>query len=117
VPKPCYKFCCWSCYSSDKTDEVKKQIENGVNLPHRKAKNFMIKKYGMKCQICNNTSWMGQTIPIILDHIDGDSSNSTLKNIRLICPNCDALLPTYKGRNRGKGRYSRRLRYQQDKSY
>ena len=33
------------------------------------------------------------------------------------CPNCDAQTPTYKGRNRGHGRYARRMRYQAGKSF
>jgi hypothetical protein len=29
----------------------------------------------------------------------------------LVCPNCDSQLPTSKGRNRGKGRHWRHVRY------
>ena len=30
---------------------------------------------------------------------------------RVICPNCDALTPTYKGLNKGNGRKARALHY------
>lgn len=63
------------------------------------------------------SEWNLKEIPLIMDHIDGNSYNSSLKNLRFICPNCDALLPTYKGRNKGNGRYSRRKRYKEGKSY
>ena len=43
-------------------------------------------------------------IPLIVDHIDGNYRNILDTNLRLICPNCDAQLSTYKGRNRGRGR-------------
>ncbi|WP_207206678.1 HNH endonuclease [Nocardioides ganghwensis] len=53
----------------------------------------------------------------MLDHIDGDSSNNRRENLRLVCPNCDSQLETYKARNRGKGRAWRRQRYAEGKSY
>jgi 5-methylcytosine-specific restriction endonuclease McrA len=56
-------------------------------------------------------------MPLVLDHIDGNSDNWDLKNLRMICCNCDALTPTYKNRNRGNGRFLRRIRYREGKSY
>lgn len=53
---------------------------------------------------------------LVLDHIDGDSTNRR-ENLRLVCPNCDSQLETYKMRNRGGGRYLRRVRYAEGKSY
>lgn len=47
-------------------------------------------------------------IPIELDHIDGNPENNKSDNLRLICPNCHAQTPTYKGRNIGKVRNSKR---------
>jgi 5-methylcytosine-specific restriction endonuclease McrA len=52
-----------------------------------------------------------------LEHIDGDPTNHELDNLRLICPNCHAQTETYKNRNKGRGRYSRRARYAQGKSF
>jgi len=47
---------------------------------------------------CDGT-WMGQTIALQLDHIDGDGTNNELSNLRFLCPNCHALTETYAGRN------------------
>lgn len=33
-------------------------------------------------------------------HIDGDASNNFRDNLRLVCPNCDSQLDTYKSRNK-----------------
>jgi hypothetical protein len=36
--------------------------------------------------------------PCELDHIDGDSTNHKLKNLRMLCPNCHSLTKTYRFR-------------------
>jgi hypothetical protein len=61
--------------------------------------------------------WQGRPLAFVLDHIDGDSTNNARANVRLVCPNCDSQLPTYKSRNRGRGRSSRRQRYAARQSY
>jgi len=43
---------------------------------------------------------MGGPIPLELDHIDGCRSNNQLQNLRLLCPNCHALTPTYRSKRR-----------------
>jgi hypothetical protein len=67
--------------------------------------------------ICGSTEWLGKLIPLVTDHIDGNSENNKLYNFRIICHNCDALLPTFKNKNKGNGRYSRRIKYKEGKSY
>jgi len=83
------------------------------------TKPFLLARDGNLCQLCKLESWQEKPIPLVIDHIDGDSMNNLLTNLRLICCNCDALLPTYKGRNKGKGmgRAYRRQRYAEGKSW
>ena len=70
------------------------------------------------CAICGCTGlWQGLPLIMTLDHIDGNSENNRRENLRLVCPNCDSQLPTYKSRNRGNGRSIRRQRYADGKSY
>jgi hypothetical protein len=70
------------------------------------------------CAICAGaTTWQGLPLALVLDHIDGDPTNNARENLRLICPNCDSQLPTYKSRNRGNGRHYRRERYANGQSY
>ena len=52
-----------------------------------------------RCQHCGLDTWVDQPIPLELDHINGDRHDHRLENLRLLCPNCHALTPTYRGRN------------------
>src|SRR5581483_2385473 len=58
-----------------------------------------------ECAKCGLTEWRGQPIPLELDHINGDRNDNRYANLRLLCPNCHAQTPTYRGRNIGA--YSR----------
>lgn len=70
------------------------------------------------CAICgSNDDWMGLPLAFVVDHVDGNASNNRRENLRLVCPNCDSQLPTFKSRNRGSGRAWRRQRYVDGKSY
>lgn len=73
---------------------------------------------GGLCVLCGTSAeWNGLPLAFVLDHIDGDATNNCRENLRLICPNCDSQLPTFKARNNGKGRHWRRQRYADGKSY
>lgn len=90
-------------------------IDFSVNLidlkTDRARRNYLEKINGHICSICKNIQWMGKPIPIELDHIDGNCNNNTEENLRLVCPNCHAQTPTYKGKNIGKVYGDRKKKY------
>jgi 5-methylcytosine-specific restriction endonuclease McrA len=53
-----------------------------------------------RCEICDITEWNNKPISMQLDHIDGNSHNHKLENLRMTCPNCHSQTDTYCGKNK-----------------
>jgi hypothetical protein len=68
-----------------------------------KKRLFTAKLKPQHCEICgwDKKSKDGR-LPLELDHINGDSLDNRLENLRVLCPNCHSLQPTHRGRNRKK---------------
>jgi HNH endonuclease len=58
------------------------------------------------CENCGMCTWNGEPIPLELEHINGKRFDNRIENLRLLCPNCHAQTPTYRGRNIGNGGWS-----------
>lgn len=80
---------------------------------------WALERADRKCEQCgwSQINPHTNTLPLVLDHIDGNYKNNRPENLRILCPNCDALTSTYKGANRGNGRHARAERYRAGKSY
>lgn len=103
------KYCNNQCQADYRKKEWLKTnrplFESGLLKSRNAVKRFVSIRDGYKCSICNQLpSHFGKPLIMILDHIDGDASNNSPDNFRLVCPNCDTQLDTYKARNRGNGR-------------
>jgi len=114
----CHKrFCNSACLSKFNWKVLKAEMIRCNQARARgTAKRFLLEQSD-KCTICGISEWTGKKILLILDHIDGNAENWCLDNLRLICSNCDSLLPTYKNKNKGNGRHFRRMRYKNGQSY
>lgn len=52
-----------------------------------------------KCVGCGISEWNAKPITLQLDHINGNSSDHRLENLRLLCPNCHSQTDTWCGKN------------------
>lgn len=121
------KYCSNKCQSDRQYNiyilswkKGKKDGGRGISTRNisRHIKRFLIETNGEYCTTCG---WRerhpitGQ-VPLEIDHIDGNSENNKEINLRLLCPNCHALTPSFKKLNNGKGRVWREEKYLRNKS-
>jgi hypothetical protein len=113
-----YKYCSNTCQLEYQYQSYIKAWKDGkitglqsIGTVSPYIKRYLRRKFGDKCQVCGWSEINSKTgqVPLVADHIDGDWRNNVDSNLRLICPNCDALSPTFAGLNRGNGRKNRVL--------
>ncbi|MEU9183084.1 HNH endonuclease signature motif containing protein [Streptomyces sp. NPDC048484] len=52
-----------------------------------------------RCALCGiEAEWLGEPLPLEVDHIDGNWRNNRVENLRFLCPNCHSTTDTYRGR-------------------
>lgn len=89
----------------DKKEIITKNISGHI-------KRYLIEKFGEKCSECgwNKKHPTTGRVPIEVDHINGNADDNDSNNVRLVCPNCHALTPSFRNLNKGKGRSWRKAR-------
>jgi len=111
-----YKYCSNICQRKYEYEQYIKKWKTGqvsglmcLGLVSRHVKKYLRDKFRNKCCICGWAEVNLKTgqVPLVADHIDGNWRNNTEENLRLICPNCDSLLPTFSALNKGRGRENR----------
>jgi len=90
----------------------------GEGVVSMHIRRYLFKKYDSKCCECGWSRVNPATgkVPLDVEHIDGDSSNHKEENLKLLCPCCHAITPTYKSLNRGHGRRIRRSKLESKRS-
>lgn len=74
---------------------------DNYTLPNQESKKttwkrFLVRRDGHRCGICGLTEWLGHPIPLEIDHINGDHSDNTEANVRILCCNCHAQTDTWR---------------------
>lgn len=105
---PCSnKTCSIKCTSLYKKQKTNSLILTGIATGTKSLKRYLIDSRGHVCEICKSSEWMGNPIPLIMDHINGRAADNSLDNLRLVCPNCDHQLPTFGSKNKHSDRKKR----------
>lgn len=114
-----HKYCSLDCQMALRRKNIDLMIENGNyhTKSHRVLREYLIRFRGQRCESCGLMEWLQKPISLEVEHMDGNSENNRLDNVKLLCPNCHSQTPTYKGKNRGNGRYWRKKRYKNGLSY
>lgn len=69
---------------------------SNVSSSHLKEKLYKAGLKQRQCEKCGQGEiWNGEHLSLVLDHVDGDPKNNRLDNLRIVCPNCNATLPTH----------------------
>jgi hypothetical protein len=112
------KFCSAKCSSTYIRDRNIEMWLSG-NLSGMAGENissyvrfYLISTRGKKCEKCgwSKVNPFSNKVPLTVNHIDGDYTNTIPSNLELLCPNCHSLTPTYGSLNRGRGRKHRKFK-------
>jgi hypothetical protein len=109
TPQSLGKFCSTICHGQWKIKQTDLRVEAGTCREPFRIKRYLIGKYGNRCMDAD-CAWDFEKrhVQVELEHIDGNSDNNQLGNLKLLCPGCHSLTSTYKAKNKGNGRASRR---------
>lgn len=104
------KFCSTKCSNDYLWEtESKPRIEQG--LGGGGIRRYLKETRGDQCQECGQpSSHNSKPLTLQIDHIDGNSDNDALENLRLLCPNCHTQTPTHSRSGPNKKMTKRNIR-------
>ena len=81
------------------------------------VRKYIFNKYDSKCSECGwgEVNNFTNTIPLEIEHIDGNSMNHVEENLTLLCPNCHSLTAGH-STSKGNGRRYYREQYHKNKN-
>jgi len=121
------KYCSSGCGSKYRSKVRIRDYINGEITGHDSngmaaswLRQWLIEQANHTCEGCGvdewHNKWYDGPVPLQVDHIDGDSTNTARENLRVLCPTCHVTTDTYGAKNAGNGRAYRMNRYRQGKA-
>lgn len=77
------------------------------------VKKYLRRKYNNACAECkwDKINLSTGKSPLEIEHKNGDSTDGSIENVTLLCPNCHSLTPTWKALNKGRANKDRLKRH------
>lgn len=97
-------YCSNACSAEGKLLESIERARQGLVKERPTLRKVLARLTGYVCDCCGISEWNGKKITLQVDHRNGLANDNSLKNLRLICPNCHSQSDTFSGRNKGQGR-------------
>lgn len=108
------KYCSFNCFNEDRYEKtggfarwVADWLEGGVSgttsngEPDHRIGLALRTVRGSVCEECgwSKRNPVSGQVPLHVDHVDGDRSKNRPSDLKLLCPNCHSLTPTYQHLN------------------
>ena len=71
--------------------------QGGTSIPQW-MRRHLLENSNYQCRECGwgQLNEYTNTVPLDIDHIDGDAYNNMIDNLKVLCPNCHSLKKTFK---------------------
>lgn len=102
----CNRECELAVKRGNKLKAARRWAEGGPSpMTDPKAVARLLKELrGTACEQCNwnEVHTVTGLVPTQVEHIDGDCTNNAYSNLKVLCPNCHSLTPTFGALNKGR---------------